>query len=144
MKIQEDNYYDKNHREEILKPYRVKPLHSGDGIRAVHSDSQRRRQWSGSEYKKNKNGERPEVADDFQAMEEQVIEANRLLAENKSGIRMCLFRDGESICLDVVRLNKSGHSILTDLCVKDITHEELMSWLSKIHNLEGIVVDRQA
>ncbi len=144
MKIHEDNIYDKKIRDNSLKPYRVKPAHSADGIRPVSSESQRRRKWNGNEYERNRKNENAEVADDFHSMEEQVIEANRILEENNSNLRMCIFRDNEAICLDVVRLTEKGHSILTDLCVKDITHEKLLSWLTKIHDLEGIVVDRQA
>ena len=144
MRISEDRPYDKKIQEEADRLYHLRPPHRADPVKPVRGDSQRLRQWK--QRKRGEEGDTPperEVEDDFEKIEETVREANQRLAKNGSNIRCCVFREKEKICLDVVRLTTSGKKVLDDLCVKDITHEDLLPWLNRIHNLEGIVVDRE-
>ena len=85
---------------------------------------------------------RAEAQDRFDKLARAAERAHEQLNRENSRYRFCVYREGDQVRIDVVRLDDGGAIIET--VQKDITHEEFQQYLAHIETRQGLFLDIRA
>ncbi|OGS34052.1 MAG: hypothetical protein A2293_09260 [Elusimicrobia bacterium RIFOXYB2_FULL_49_7] len=108
-----------------------------EGITPIQPDGNA----GGQEKHKPPHHERKEEArDNFEALAKAAEESNVILIRNHSPYRFCVYKKGEEVYIDIVRLNSAGQ--IENLVQKNITHDEFSKWIKDIEEREGLFFDQ--
>ncbi|NIA15357.1 MAG: hypothetical protein GWP08_14905 [Nitrospiraceae bacterium] len=83
-----------------------------------------------------------EAKDHFNELAKEAEVVHRILHAQDSPYRLCVYRKGERVFIDVVLLNDKG--AIVSITTREITHQPVCKWLQNMDSEEGLLLDRLA
>lgn len=94
---------------------------------------------------RRKRRQRPdseEAKDHFDELAKEAEVVHKVLDAQDSPYRLCVYRKGEQVFIDVVLLNEKG--AIVSITTREITHQPVCKWLQNMDSEEGLLFDRLA
>jgi len=121
--------------EEDLKVHPIQPV--SPQVTRSHFDERKRQQ---AQHHRQKGEEKADKAGrHFQTLASAAEKSHESLTRMKSPYRFCVYQEDDDVFIDVVILGEDGK--IKKIEKKNITDDEVSTWLNHIENGYGLLLD---